>query len=93
MDIQSQSVAFLADKMGLSPQKLGTEMDALRRRIDELEAECELLRDALQASEVNSRMIVDSIPGLVATLTPDGEVEMVNRLVDIRQVLCLYSGA
>ena len=32
--------------------------------------------DALRESERESRLIVDSIPGLVATLTPAGEVEV-----------------
>jgi PAS domain S-box-containing protein len=35
--------------------------------------------EALRASERNSRLIVDSIPGLVAIFTPEGEVERVNR--------------
>lgn len=35
--------------------------------------------EALRASEHNSRMIIDGIPGLVATLTPGGEVERLNR--------------
>jgi PAS domain S-box-containing protein len=34
--------------------------------------------EALRESERESRLIVDSIPGLVATLTPVGEVEVVN---------------
>jgi formate hydrogenlyase transcriptional activator len=37
------------------------------------------LEDALRASEESFRLIVDSIPGLVFTATPDGEVEFVNR--------------
>jgi PAS domain S-box-containing protein len=37
--------------------------------------------DALRKSERESRLIVDSIPGLVATFTPAGEVEFVNRQV------------
>ena len=37
--------------------------------------------DALRESEHESRMIVDSIPGLVVALTPAGEVEFVNRQV------------
>ena len=36
-------------------------------------------RDALRESERESRLIVDSIPGLVAAFTPGGEVEFVNR--------------
>jgi PAS domain S-box-containing protein len=35
--------------------------------------------DALRESERESRLIVDSIPGFVATFTPSGEVEFVNR--------------
>ena len=35
--------------------------------------------DALRESERESRLIVDSIPGLIAAFTPDGEVEFVNR--------------
>ena len=37
--------------------------------------------DALRESERESRLIVDSIPGLVATFTPAGELEFVNRQV------------
>src|SRR5260221_106309 len=35
----------------------------------------------LRSSEQNLRLIVDSIPGLVWTMTPTGEVEQVNRQV------------
>jgi len=35
--------------------------------------------EALRASELNARMIVDSIPGLVARVSAAGEVEVVNR--------------
>ena len=35
--------------------------------------------DALRASEENFRLIVDGIPGLVYTITVEGEVEFVNR--------------
>ena len=35
--------------------------------------------DALRESERESRLIVDSIPGLVAAFTPGGDVEFVNR--------------
>ena len=37
--------------------------------------------DALRESERESRLIVDSIPGLVAMFTPGGEVELVNRQI------------
>ena len=35
--------------------------------------------DALRESERESRLIVDSVPGLVAVFTPGGELEFVNR--------------
>jgi PAS domain S-box-containing protein len=37
--------------------------------------------EALRDSEQNSRLIVDSIPGLVAVFTPDGDFDLVNRQV------------
>lgn len=37
--------------------------------------------DTMRDSELNSRLIVDTIPGLVALLTATGEVEFVNRQV------------
>jgi PAS domain S-box-containing protein len=37
--------------------------------------------EALRASELSWREIVDSIPGLVATLNPAGEVEFINRQI------------
>ena len=37
--------------------------------------------DALRESERESRLIVDSIPGLVAVFTPGGELEFVNRQI------------
>src|SRR5216683_1470043 len=37
--------------------------------------------EALRASELNFRMIVDSIPGLVCTMNAAGEVELLNRQV------------
>jgi PAS domain S-box-containing protein len=39
------------------------------------------VEDALRDSERESRLIVDSIPGLIAAFTPSGEVEFVNRQI------------
>ncbi len=44
-------------------------------------AESKRAEEALRETERDSRMIVDSIPGLVAVFTPAGEVEFVNRQV------------
>jgi PAS domain S-box-containing protein len=55
--------------------------DELDRRVAERTAELAGANDALRTSERDSRLIVDSIPGLVAAFTPAGEVEFVNRQV------------
>jgi PAS domain S-box-containing protein len=39
------------------------------------------LEERLRDSELYSRLLVDNIPGLVAFLAPDGEVEFVNRRI------------
>jgi formate hydrogenlyase transcriptional activator len=39
------------------------------------------VEEALRASELNFRLIVDSIPGLVCTMSAAGEVELLNRQV------------
>src|SRR5258708_24089082 len=39
------------------------------------------VEEALRASELNLRLVVDSIPGLVHTTTAEGELEFVNRQV------------
>jgi PAS domain S-box-containing protein len=49
----------------------------LRKEInDRMRAEC-----ALRASEINLRQIIDSISGLVCTISPAGKTELVNRPV------------
>ena len=77
----------------LSEQKrLASDLDErVARRTSELAASNELLKqevaerrrteEALRESERDSRLIVDSIPGLVALLTATGDVEVVNRQV------------
>ena len=54
--------------------ELATANEVLRKEV----AERRRAEAALAASERNLRVIVDSIPGLVALLTPAGEVEAVN---------------
>jgi PAS domain S-box-containing protein len=73
----------------LEQKRVAAELDRrVAQRTAELAAANEVLRkevaerrraeEALDASEHNSRLIFDSIPGLVALLTPAGEVELVN---------------
>ena len=59
-------------------------VDELSRLRDQLEKEVanrQRAEAALLESERESRLFVDRIPGLVATLTPGGDVEGVNNQV------------
>ncbi len=60
-------------------------MDAPRESsaeyITRLRGELAAANEALRESERNSRLVIDSIPGLVALLTTDGDVEFVNRQI------------
>jgi PAS domain-containing protein len=65
-----------------------TALERVVQRLSELAADNEALRtqvtergsaqEAQPGIENQSSLTVNSIPGLVATLTPDGEVELVN---------------
>ena len=53
-------------------------LERVAQRISELTADNEALRKQL-AERGSAEEAVDSIPGLVVALAPDGEVEFVNR--------------
>jgi len=84
---KNQAVIALREARLLSDQKrVASELDQrVARRTAELTAANEDLRregaarkraeEALRASQVNLRQIVDSIPGFAATLNPAGQVE------------------
>jgi len=86
----NQALTGLQEARLLSEQKhVADELDqTVAQRTAELAAANEVLRkevaerrraeEALVVSGHNLRLIVDSIPGLVALLTPAGEVELVN---------------
>src|SRR3984893_3688872 len=86
----NQALTGLQEARLLSEQKhVADELDqTVAQRTAELAAANEVLRkevaerrraeEALAVSGHNLRLIVDSIPGLVALLTPAGEVELVN---------------
>jgi PAS domain S-box-containing protein len=65
-------VCPLRDESGNVIQFYGTCIDIEDRK---------MASDALRASELKFRMIVHSIPGLVATMTPQGTLELVNQPV------------
>jgi PAS domain S-box-containing protein len=56
-----------------------TELTAANEQLKTEIEERKRAEEALDESERMSRLIVDNIPGLVALLTPSGEIEMVNR--------------
>lgn len=62
----------LLDESGRVIKWYGTNTDIEDRKCAE---------DALRASELNFRLIVDSIPALVCTMTPAGELEVINRQI------------
>ena len=62
----------LRDEFGKVVKWYGTNTDIEDRKRAE---------EALRSNEQNLRLIVDSIPGLVVTTTPEGEIELLNRQV------------
>jgi PAS domain S-box-containing protein len=60
----------LRDEAGNITRWFGSNIDIEERRRNE---------EALRASELSWRQIVDNVPGLVATMGPNGEVEFLNR--------------
>jgi len=73
---------------GEPPPNVSSSLDALlgiaselEERVARLTRECAIAKDALVESERNSRLVVDSIPGLVALLSAAGEVQFVNRQI------------
>ena len=67
----------LDERVGQRTSELAAANESLKKEV----AERRRAEEALREAESNSRLIVDSIPGLVSTLTPAGEVESVNRQV------------
>ena len=56
-----------------------SELAEANQRLEREVAEHRQREDAVSERERESRLIVDNIPGLIATLTPAGEPEFVNR--------------
>src|SRR5207237_9554776 len=67
----------LDEWVGQRTSELAAANESLKKEV----AERRRAEEAMHEAESNSRLIVDSIPGLVSTLTPAGEVEYVNRQV------------
>ena len=73
---------------GEPPRMVSTALNALLGIADDLEERVAqrtrllaIANETLRESEHNSRLVVDSIPGLVALLTADGQVQFVNRQI------------
>jgi PAS domain S-box-containing protein len=74
---QKRVAGKLDERVAQRTAELATANEQLKKEV----AERRRAEEALLESERESRLIVDSIPGLVSTLTPAGEVEIVNRQV------------
>jgi PAS domain S-box-containing protein len=74
---QRRVAGELNERVAQRTSELAAANEALKKEV----AERERAEEALRESERDSRLIVDSIPGLVAVFTPGGEVEFVNRQV------------
>jgi PAS domain S-box-containing protein len=74
---QKRVARELDERVAQRTSELATANEELKKEV----AERRRAEEALREAESNSRLIVDSIPGLVATLTPAGEVEVVNNQV------------
>ena len=74
---QTRVAGELDDRVARTTLELGAANEALKQEV----AERERAEEARRGSERESRLIVDSIPGLVALLTAAGDVEVVNRQV------------
>jgi PAS domain S-box-containing protein len=68
----------VADELDQTVAQRTAELAAANEVLSKEVAERRRAEEALAASEHNLRLIVDSIPGLVALLTPAGEVELLN---------------
>jgi PAS domain S-box-containing protein len=68
-----------------SPTEELTRLRQVAQELEERVAECTrelaIAQEALRECERNSRVVVDSIPGLVALLSAGGEVQFVNRQI------------
>jgi PAS domain S-box-containing protein len=64
----------LDHRVGQRTAELAAANEGLKKEV----AERKRAEEALAASEHNLRLVVDSIPGLVALLTPAGEIELLN---------------
>jgi PAS domain S-box-containing protein len=78
-------VAATHAAIGLQPARFLSEQKRLAadldRRVAQRASELATATEALRESERNSRLVVDSIPGQVALLTADGQVQFVNRQI------------
>lgn len=76
--LQSEQERFtmeLDQRIALRTRELSTINEELRREL----AECSRAKDAPSTSERQLHSIVDSIPALIAVMSPTGEVEFLNR--------------
>jgi PAS domain S-box-containing protein len=76
LDIAANQVTIGLQHAYLAEQRRAAE--ELDERVAQRSRELALANEALRESEHNARLLVHTIPGLVAILTPAGEVDVVN---------------
>ncbi|HEY2733365.1 MAG TPA: PAS domain-containing protein, partial [Polyangiales bacterium] len=74
---QTRLSMTLDQQVALRTRELASVNETLKREI----AERKRAEEALRESERQARSLIDGIPGFVATLAPDGNVEAVNRQI------------
>jgi PAS domain S-box-containing protein len=75
------SISLAGSTLGEARPVRASERAAANTRLGECVAEGQQLEDTLHERERESRLIVDSLPGLVAVLTASGELDSVNQRV------------
>jgi PAS domain S-box-containing protein len=74
---QKRNANELEQRVAERTASLAAANEQLRKEIDDRRR----AEDALRASELNLRQILNSIPGLVCTMTPSGEIDLHNMQV------------
>lgn len=77
LDEQSSVARELEERVAWRTRDLAAANEELRQEI----AQRHLVETALRDSERNSNLVIGTIPGLIATMTPTGEIDSVNSQV------------
>jgi PAS domain S-box-containing protein len=79
LDVASNQATIALQRAHLTEQRRVA--NAIEERVAQRTRELAIANEALRDSEHNSRLLVDSIPGLVALMTAEGELQFANRQI------------